>query len=52
MKQYLLTFLVAACAACTHVVAPVDARLQDEAATGSPMLAELGRLLPQGGNPR
>lgn len=32
MKQYLLTFLIAACAACTHVAASAPASLADEAA--------------------
>ncbi|MDM0017398.1 hypothetical protein [Variovorax saccharolyticus] len=51
MKQYLLTFLVAACAACTHIVAPAKAPAQGDALATSSMLPAMGRVLPQGGNP-
>lgn len=50
MKQYLLTFLVAACAACTRIVAPAAASLQGEAIVSASMPPAMGRVLPQAGN--
>lgn len=53
MKQYLLTFLVAACAACSCIVSPVEARLQSDASATSATPPAPGASLValQGGRP-
>jgi len=51
MKQYLLTFLIAASAACTHIAVPAEVQLEGDVVAASSMLS-LGRVLPLDGKPR
>ncbi|MDM0010954.1 hypothetical protein QTH87_00755 [Variovorax sp. J22P168] len=52
MKQYMLTFLIAACAACSHVVAPLEAGLQQRTATDrTPAQPAPTLVLALGGRP-
>lgn len=51
MKQYMLTFLIAACAACTHIVVPAEAQLEGDVLVASSMLSP-GQALPRDGKPR